>query len=183
VGHVCEGDSYRYGQIDYAYQQPITQRANLTTPELGHIFGCNHAASSITLIMSPSIYDGELTWDQTSINSIRNILAKNQNCFKPNAAIRPAHPSDFASWESLGGGYYRLTGTSLSQALTLTIGSLQGQVARRIVVMGFSGSRVLGLGALPAGNYLLRAQDGTHDITQMFQAGESRPAQGRSFRN
>lgn len=72
IGHMCTGDNSRYGEIDYQYVQPTTQRANLTTHELGHLWGAQHSAQSTTLIMSPSIYDGTLQWDAAAITTITN---------------------------------------------------------------------------------------------------------------
>ncbi|MEY4934042.1 MAG: hypothetical protein RIS64_401 [Bacteroidota bacterium] len=70
--HMCPGDAQRFGEIDYQYTQPITQRANLTTHELGHLWGAQHSSSSSTLIMSPTIYNGTLQWDAAASTLIAN---------------------------------------------------------------------------------------------------------------
>lgn len=73
-GHMCPGDNLRYSEIDYQYSQPTTQRANLMTHELGHLWGAQHSVSSSTLIMSPSIWDGDLNWDAASSSIITNAI-------------------------------------------------------------------------------------------------------------
>ena len=81
IGRMCTNDNLRYGEVDYQYAQPTTHRANLTTHELGHLWGANHSAQSSTLIMSPSIWDGTLSWDATSISVINNnINTTFRNC-------------------------------------------------------------------------------------------------------
>ncbi len=72
--HMCPGDAQRFGEIDYQYTQPITQRANLTTHELGHLWGAQHSSSSSTYIMSPSVYNGTLQWDAAASTLIANSI-------------------------------------------------------------------------------------------------------------
>ncbi|GEM_PF-5437219 len=138
VGHVCANDSYRYGQIDYSYDEPLTQRANLTTHELGHILGAQHAPTSRTVIMSPVIYDGVLTWDQTAVDSISKILVRYKSCFNPIVSILPNVPAASAFWESLGNGEFRLLGEPSSHPVALSIWNLQGRMSRQITLERFS---------------------------------------------
>lgn len=82
-GHMCTDDDLRYGEIDYQYVQPITQRANLTTHELGHLWGAQHVGTSELYIMSPSIYDGNLQWHPTSSSTISTAVNNTFNTCLP----------------------------------------------------------------------------------------------------
>ncbi|MEO0041447.1 MAG: hypothetical protein RL329_895 [Bacteroidota bacterium] len=73
-GHMCPGDDSRFGEVDYQYAQPTTQRANLTTHELGHLWGAQHSSSSSTYIMSPSVYNGTLQWDAAASSVITTAI-------------------------------------------------------------------------------------------------------------
>lgn len=83
LGQMCTDDAFRYGEIDYLYEQPISQKANLTAHELGHLWGANHVGFSETHIMSPSIFDGTLEWSSTSFNVISNAVNNEFNACLP----------------------------------------------------------------------------------------------------
>jgi Bacterial Ig domain/Metallo-peptidase family M12/Secretion system C-terminal sorting domain len=83
IGHMCPSDNSRYGEIDYQYAQPTTHRANLTTHELGHLWGAQHTSQSSTMIMSPSIWDGTLNWDATAVSVITNNINTTFNTCLP----------------------------------------------------------------------------------------------------
>ncbi|MCG8330519.1 MAG: GEVED domain-containing protein [Chitinophagales bacterium] len=85
-GHMCLGDNLRYGEVDYQYPQTITQRANLTTHELGHLWDARHGPISTNHIMSPSIYDGNLQWTSTSINVISTSVNSTFNSCLPSCS-------------------------------------------------------------------------------------------------
>ncbi len=82
-GQMCTSSQYRYGEIDYQYVQPITQRANLTTHELGHLWDAQHGSTSSSYIMSPSIWDGTLQWTSNSISVISNSVNNTFNSCLP----------------------------------------------------------------------------------------------------
>ena len=86
-GHMCPGDSYRYGEIDYQYNQSITQRANITTHELGHLWGAQHGPQSSIHIMSPSIWDGNLQWTSLSSSVISTAVNSTFNSCLPSCSV------------------------------------------------------------------------------------------------
>ena len=134
VGHVCAGDAYRYGQIDYAYRQPITQKANLTAHELGHILGADHAVTSRILIMSPSIYDGALSWDDAALDSIHAVLSKDSRCLQLSVSLMPSAPrlTTYAEWEANGNGRYQAFGSDLYRRGKISVRDLRGRVLETI---------------------------------------------------
>lgn len=67
------------GQIAYA-DISVAHRGNITTHELGHIWGCQHGAQSPDYIMSPSIYTGTLSWTSTSTSVINNKITSLGSC-------------------------------------------------------------------------------------------------------
>jgi PKD repeat protein len=86
-GHMCIDDDHRYGEIDYLYPQPITQRANLTAHELGHLWDARHTPSTSSVyIMSGTIYNGTLQWDATAINVITSSVNSTFNSCLPNCS-------------------------------------------------------------------------------------------------
>jgi hypothetical protein len=68
------------GQIDYLYSQSVSQKANILTHEIGHIWGCQHGSTSSQYIMSPSIWGGTLQWTSTSTNVINNKITALSGC-------------------------------------------------------------------------------------------------------
>lgn len=105
IGQMCPNDDFRHGEIDYQYAQPLSQKANLTAHELGHLWGANHGSTSDQYIMSPSIYDGNLQWTSTSTNTISNSV---------NTTFNSCLPSCSGSSILLARGPYLQSGTPTS---------------------------------------------------------------------
>ncbi|GEM_PF-1282166 len=102
---MCPSDHFRHGEIDYQYAQSLSQKANLTAHELGHLWGANHGSSSDQYIMSPGIYDGNLQWTSTSINTISTSV---------NTTFNSCLPSCSGSSAILVRGPYLQSGTPTS---------------------------------------------------------------------
>jgi hypothetical protein len=74
--------THNHGIIDWAeyINISITQAGNIATHELGHGWLCDHA-SSTSYIMNGSIWDGILTWDNTSTAKINTRIGQVNTCF------------------------------------------------------------------------------------------------------
>jgi hypothetical protein len=119
-GHMCTTDGYRFGEIDYQYVQPITQRANITTHELGHLWGAQHTGTSSLYIMSPSIWDGTLQWDATSTSVISTAVNSTFTSCLPNCsnvAVALTSPTNNQV-------FINLNAISLAATATATTGSI-----------------------------------------------------------
>jgi PKD repeat protein len=85
IGNMCPGNAYRYGEIDYNYDQSITHRAKLTTHELGHLWGAEHASGE-QYIMNPYVHDGNIGWNSTAFNVITSAVNTTFNSCLPSCS-------------------------------------------------------------------------------------------------
>ncbi len=154
--HMCQSDTYRFGEVDYQYVQPITQRANLTTHELGHLWGAQHSSSSSTLIMSPSIWNGTLQWDaaassviSTGVNTTFNSCLYNCN----NLIVNWTAPTANQVFTNLNGVNF----TATASVSTGNISKVDFYVNNTIVGTDNTSPYALAWTPPAYGNYVLKA--------------------------
>ena len=83
LSHMCKSDNFRYGMHDYLYNLSIQQKANIVTHELGHLWGAQHISPANSAhIMNASIFDGQLTWKDSTRTVIENAVTRYESCFR-----------------------------------------------------------------------------------------------------
>lgn len=122
-GQMCPSSQYRYGAIDYQYVQPITQKANLTAHELGHLWDARHTSQSSSYIMSPLIYNGTLQWDGTASTVITTSVNTTFNSCLSNCSNLAV------SWNSPSAGQQFTNLNAINFVATATADGSVAQVA------------------------------------------------------